>query len=109
MNSNSEHAAICRKLKAGITIPPPSHRDTKTFVSWGYHPEDMNFQGPTQPDGVCKNRYCPDRGVRHDTLTRGYCEPCASIRKPTGRNRDHKVDRSRLGWGSLAGIDRDSW
>lgn len=107
MNSNSEHAAICRKLKAGIKIPEPGDVNAKTFVSWGYHPEDMTYQGLVAPLGACRNRYCPDRGVRHETLTRGYCTPCASIRKPTGRNKYHKVDRSRLGWGSLAGIERD--
>ena len=82
MNSNSKHAATCRKLKSGITIPPPGHPDAKLFVEWGSHPEDMAYGGPTSPANICKNRYCPDRGVRHDTLIRGYCEPCASIRVP---------------------------
>ena len=82
MNSNSRHAATCRKLKAGIVIPPPGHPDAKLYVEWGNHPEDMAYQSLTPPEGMCRNRYCPDRGVRHDTLTRGYCDPCASIRVP---------------------------
>lgn len=107
MNSNSKHAEICRKLKAGPVIPPPVQGEAATFVSWGNHPEDMNYVEAVPPEGVCKNRYCPDRGARHEKLVRGYCQPCASIRRPVGRNREHRVDRTRVGWGSLAGIDRD--
>ena len=58
------------------------------------------------PEGVCKNRYCPEPPGRQGTLVRGYCEPCASIRKPAGRDPDYECDYDRLAWGSLPGIDR---
>ena len=63
------------------------------------------------PAGVCKNKYCPEDHGRHENLIRGYCETCASIRKPAGRDPDYQVDYNRLAWGSLPGIDRyrDIW
>jgi hypothetical protein len=47
------------------------------------HPEDMRYTDVEPPVGVCKNRYCPEPRARHDDLVRGYCAPCASIRRPT--------------------------
>ena len=44
------------------------------------HPEDMRYAGPLAPDGVCRNRYCPEPVGKRDDLVRGYCPPCASIR-----------------------------
>ena len=58
------------------------------------------------PKGVCKNKYCPEGLQRHDKLVRGYCEPCASIRKPPGRDPNYEYDYSRMAWGSLPAIDR---
>ena len=58
------------------------------------------------PKGVCKNKLCPDRRVRHERLVRGYCEPCASIRKPPGRDPGYEYDYERMAWGSLPAIDR---
>jgi hypothetical protein len=46
------------------------------------HPEDMRYTDVEPPVGVCKNRYCPEPRARHDDLVRGYCAPCASIRRP---------------------------
>ena len=94
------------KLRQGPIIPAPHYHKLgeKKFVDWGYHPEDMNYTSDKPPEGVCKNRYCVDGRARHDELVRGYCSPCASIRKPSQRNEDHVVDRSRLGWGSMADI-----
>ena len=97
------------KLRQGPIIPPPHyHRlGEKKSSDWGDHPEDMTYTSDKPPEGVCANRYCPDGRVRHDELVRGYCSPCASIRKPVNGKSDHVVDRSRLGWGSLAGIEVD--
>ena len=97
------------KLRQGPIIPAPHyHRlGENKFVDWGDHPEDMTYTSEKPPEGVCANRYCPDGRVRHEELVRGYCSPCASIRRPSKRNDDHTVDRSRLGWGSMAGIDTD--
>ena len=58
------------------------------------------------PSGVCRNKYCNEEPQRHESLVRGYCEPCASIRKPSGRDPNYEVDYNRLAWGSLPGIDR---
>ena len=43
---------------------------------------DENYITLRPPEGFCKNRYCPDGRATHDVLVRGYCEPCASIRRP---------------------------
>jgi len=51
------------------------------------HPEDMRYTDVEPPVGVCKNRYCPEPRARHDDLVRGYCAPCASIRRPVGAAR----------------------
>lgn len=99
------------KLRQGPIIPPPHyHRlGEKQFTDWGDHPEDMTYTSDKPPEGVCANRYCPDGRVSHDKLVRGYCSPCASIRKPVRHKDEHVVDRSRLGWGSLAGIEMDQF
>ena len=68
------------KLRQGPIIPPPSYWEKKHF-DWGDHPEDMTYTSDKPPEGACRNRYCPDGRVRHDELVRGYCSPCASIRK----------------------------
>lgn len=46
------------------------------------HPGDMRYSSFEPPKGICKNRYCPEPRERHDDLVRGYCVPCASIRRP---------------------------
>ena len=51
------------------------------------HHGDMRYSSHEPPKGICKNRYCPEPRVRHDDLVRGYCEPCASIRRPVGAAR----------------------
>ena len=56
------------------------------------------------PKGVCKNKLCPEPPGRRDDLVRGYCKPCASIRKPAGRDPDYQVDYTRVAWGSIPGI-----
>ena len=48
------------------------------------HPEDMRYSGSVPPDGVCQNRYCPEPIGKRDDLVRGYCPPCAAIRRPVG-------------------------
>ena len=58
------------------------------------------------PRGVCKNKLCPEEPQRHENLVRGYCEPCASIRKPPGRDPSYEYDYGRMAWGSLPAIDR---
>jgi hypothetical protein len=96
------------KLRQGPIIPPPHyHRlGEKKSDDWGDHPEDMTYASDEPPEGVCKNRYCPH--TRNESLgnelVRGYCSPCASIRRSPERNDDHVVDRSKLGWGSMADI-----
>ena len=47
------------------------------------HLGDMRYSSYEPPQGICKNRYCPEPRARHDDLVRGYCAPCASIRRPT--------------------------
>lgn len=46
------------------------------------HPGDMRYTDVDAPEGVCKNRYCPEDRELQEALVRGYCAPCASIRKP---------------------------
>ena len=48
------------------------------------HPGDMRYTDAEPPEGICKNRYCPEPSVQHEDLVRGYCAPCASIRRPVG-------------------------
>jgi len=83
------------KLRQGPIIPPPHyHRlGEKKFVDWGDHPEDMNYTSDKPPEGVCKNRYCVDGRVRHEELVRGYCSPCASIRRPVVSKKEWRADR----------------
>ena len=70
---------------------------------------DENYITPVPPEGFCKNRYCESGRVTHEALVRGYCEPCASIRKPrTGRAPNYEVDYGRVGWGSMVAIDVDN-
>ena len=76
-----------------FTVWPPEGAPDETYTLY-------------PPKGVCKNKYCPDRRVRHETLVRGYCEPCASIRKPPGRDPSYEYDYDRMAWGSLPAIDR---
>lgn len=69
---------------------------------------DENYITLGPPEGFCKNRYCPDGPKIHSVLVRGYCDPCASIRRPsTGRDPDYEVDYDRVAWGSLVGVDMD--
>lgn len=107
MNSNSDHARLCWRLKRGPRIPAPSDPDAKSFIDWGHHPEDQTYMGAVPPLGLCRNRYCPHSKAEYGLLIRGYCGPCAEIRKRPGRNKRHRVDHFRVRWGSLAGIDRD--
>lgn len=107
MNSNSRNYYICQKLKAGPVIPPPDQYRHRWLAPYP-HPEDATYSGPVQPQGACRNRYCPDGIAKHEKLVRGYCEPCASVRKRSGRNTSHVVDRSRIGWGSMAAIQREA-
>ena len=69
---------------------------------------DENYITLKPPEGFCKNRYCPDGPKQHSILVRGYCGPCASIRKPnTGRDPGYVMDYERVTWGSLVGVDID--
>ena len=86
MNSNSRNYYICQKLKAGPVIPPPDQYRYR-WLAPDPHPEDATYSGPVPPQGACRNRYCPDGIAKHEKLVRGYCEPCASIRK-RGVDRD---------------------
>ena len=70
---------------------------------------DENYITLTPPEGFCVNRYCESGPTHHDVLVRGYCAPCASIRKPhTGTDPSYVMDYSRVAWGSLSGVDRDT-
>lgn len=51
-------------------------------IQWRWDLPDEHYID-VKPEGTCKNRYCPSGGVVHTHLTRGYCDPCASIRKKT--------------------------
>ena len=84
------------KLRQGPIIPPPHyHRlGEKKSSDWGDHPEDMTYSSDKPPEGVCANRYCPDGRVRHDELVRGYCSPCASIRRPVVSRTEWRADRA---------------
>ena len=62
---------------------------------------DETYITPRPPEGYCKNRYCPDGAKRHPTLVRGYCEPCASIRRPIkGYERSQRLRGDD--WNSIA-------
>ena len=70
---------------------------------------DENYITLTPPEGFCVNRYCESGRTTHAALVRGYCEPCASIRRPnTGTDPSYVTDYSRVAWGSLAGVSRDT-
>lgn len=75
---------------------------------------NYNMQGPQDgspderyavnpPKRVCKNKYCPEPVGRRDDLVRGYCPPCASIRRPSGEKDPYTFDPSRRSWSQ--GID----
>lgn len=55
------------------------------------------------PKGVCLNKYCPGEHKRHNKLVRGYCEPCASIRRPADQRDPYEFDPTRRTWSQ--GID----
>ena len=62
---------------------------------------DENYITQKPPEGFCKNRYCVDGPKIHSVLARGYCDPCASIRRPVS---DYEPsDRLREDdWNSIA-------
>jgi hypothetical protein len=65
---------------------------------------DENYITPVPPEGFCRNRYCPSGRVTHEALVRGYCEPCASIRRP---NSDYQPSERLRGndWNSISMFD----
>jgi len=69
------------------------------------HLGDMRYSSHEPPQGICKNRYCPEPRERHDDLVRGYCAPCASIRRPL-KNKDANTfvpwqDGRRRTWSNM--------
>ena len=103
--------AHLQKTKAhGIYIPEPDpYRDETHWGPSGFLDSDSNYIAKRPPQGFCANRYCPDGRVTHKVLVRGQCAPCASIRQPDAATKKaHKVDYSKVRWGSAAGVDADT-
>jgi hypothetical protein len=91
--SNDEILDLAYEIHDGNGYGDEEVTDENKSVDWGDHPDDMTYTSDKPPEGVCANRYCPDGRVRHEELVRGYCSPCASIRRPVVSKKEWRAGR----------------